>query len=59
MSLQDRIREIPGGEGFWKISAEETYLRLADRLKALGMPDNVIIDILDAAFHAAASEFGA
>lgn len=56
LPLADKIRVIPDMEGFNK--SEDTYIEAANKLKAVGWPDQEIYEFLDNLFHAAASEFG-
>jgi hypothetical protein len=58
-SLKARIKAIPGGEGFWKSSTEETFHDVANDLISFGVSDDDIVDILAGLYSAVAEEFGA
>lgn len=58
MLLTDRVRAIPGEDGFWKSHTEDGYLRIASLLNARGFSDNEIVDLLDRLYHATSGEFG-
>jgi hypothetical protein len=58
MVLTDRVRAIPGEDGFWESHTEDEYLRIASLLNARGFSDNEIVDLLDRLYHATSGEFG-
>lgn len=57
-SLKEQISGIPGDDGWWKESSEETYWALANELVEKGFTEDQAADILSAAYWAAASCYG-
>lgn len=51
-------RIIPGGEGWHHAANGDTFVRLAARLRSLGVPDIETLDILTLAYQTVADEFG-
>lgn len=54
----ERIRAIPGEDGFWKDASEKTFIRAAFEMSAKGMNDDDVEDILEDLYRAVAEEFG-
>ncbi len=57
--LRKAIAEIPGSDGWWHSSGQDTFEELAERLLAAGMTTEDALGILEGAYGAAAGEFGA
>lgn len=57
-SLKQEILEIPGGDGFWKSSSEETFLRVAEMLSGEGLSDDDITYVLSELYYATANCYG-
>jgi hypothetical protein len=59
-ALDKRIKAIPNSpNGFWKSASEDTYIEVGHQLKARGMSDNEVVDVLETLYWAAASCYGA
>jgi len=56
--LIDRIAEIPGNDGWWKVSSQETFESVAFRLIGAGMRAEEVIDLLTEVYAAVSDEFG-
>lgn len=56
--LHRRVDEIPGSGEWWHTHNGETFRQLADDLTARGFSDDDAVDLLAAAYGAAADEFG-
>jgi len=56
--LRARITRIPGGDGWWHSDGEDCYLQLAGQLVGRGFTEDEAVELLGAAFAAAAGEFG-
>lgn len=54
----ENVKNIPGGEGFWKSSSESTYISAARTLKEKGMDEDEIIEFLRDLYYAAAACYG-
>ena len=58
-SLETRVREIPGGEGWWKSGSERWYLLAARKLVGdNGFTEDEAIDFLSRCYWAVADCFG-
>lgn len=57
-TMRQHIRHIPGEQGWWHRDGKETYLRLAADLRAHGVPADVVVATLTAAYGAAVQELG-
>jgi hypothetical protein len=53
-----RIEEIPGAEGFWKSRAREVFLAAAEDMIIAGMPEDLVVDHLEALYWATAECYG-
>ena len=57
--LRARITAIPGrDEGWWHPDGEDAYVQLAQQLVERGLTEDQAVDLLGAAYTAAAGEFG-
>lgn len=56
--LIKKIDTIPGSEGWWHGDGVATYYTLARDLRAHGYSEEDVIDFLEAAYGAAAGEYG-
>jgi hypothetical protein len=52
------VDAIPPGDGWWSSDSRATYLALADDLISEGIPPARAVEILQAAYGAAAQEYG-
>lgn len=57
--MREAIKQIPGQDGWWSSSGEETFLAVADRMLGAGMEADDVVEILEQAYGAVANEFGA
>lgn len=55
---KEAIARIPGDEGWWRTSGQETYEELAADLIAKGLAPGDAVSVLESAYAAAAGEFG-
>lgn len=58
MRLVDRIRKIPGDEGFWKSSAEEAFIEAGMDMRLAGMEGDKIVEVLTSLYYAVAECYG-
>lgn len=56
--LEKQIAMIPGEDGWWNSSGEETFNEIALKLSDKGINDREIIDILSDCYYAVSEEFG-
>lgn len=56
--LKAEILAIPGDDGFWKSSSEETFLEMAEFLNEKGLSDGEIEYVLSELYMATADCFG-
>ena len=56
--VRDEIAGLPGGDGWWKSSGEDTYEELAADLMAHGYSGDEAVALLSTAYSAAAEEYG-
>jgi len=57
-SLRTRVKEIPGKDGFWSSSSEETFQEAAMLMTKRGLDVEDTIEILTDVYSAVANEFG-
>ena len=58
MTLEERIKAIPGKDGFYKTGTENTFLNAATWLHNLEVSDDVIVDFLENLWYAVSNEYG-
>jgi len=58
MSLEEKIRNIPDENGWWKNSNGEKFLQLAKKLMSEGYSEDEAVAFLQEAYNAVAGEFG-
>ena len=56
--MKKEINQIPGSEGWWKSSGEDTFNMCAKVMKKSGMKEEDIIEVLTDLFYAASGEHG-
>ena len=56
--LRKKISNIPGKDGWWKSSSEETFFTLGEKLIKKGFSVKEAIDFLEAAYSVVSIEYG-
>jgi hypothetical protein len=57
-SFTERIRKIPGPDGFWKSSSEDEYVRAGFLLTKKGFTEDEAVELLSELYYAAANCYG-
>lgn len=58
MDIHESIRTIPGENGWWNSSGQETFEEIASRLISKGIEEDEVLEILSYAYGAVASQYG-
>ncbi len=58
MNLKKAIKKIPPDGEWWSSSGEDDFNDIAGKLKKHGVPDEVILDVLETAYSAVSGEYG-
>ena len=56
--MKQQIKQIPGGDGWWKESSEDTFNKVAQDLVSHGFSPEQAIEILSDLYWATASCYG-
>lgn len=56
--MKDKIRKIPGNEGWWKSRSEDTFNEVAKKMKSRGFEEGEIINILSDLYYAVTNCYG-
>lgn len=56
--LKQKIKEIPGEDGFWKESTIDAFLFAGERMVTAGMEESDILEILEKLYRAVSDEYG-
>lgn len=57
-TFKERVRQIPGEDGWWKRGSESTFLALGVDLMKNGFSEDEAIEFLESAYWAVARCFG-
>jgi len=64
MTLEERIKAIPGKDGFWKSDTERVFVNTAKMLLTIGCGDerplteDEVVDMLENLWYAVSNEYG-
>lgn len=57
-NLELKIKQLPGDDGWWKGSSEDSFLIYANKLIKMGFSEEDAINFLEAIFITVSREFG-